>query len=128
MASFHTGRRGKVVSESVDLPVIRWTGRFAAEKVDVTSALSNGFAEFIAGVLEGSVTFVLLWDADQLPNVAPGLVEGDQVACVLHCDDTGKTFSGNLFLESVEYNSQARNQPITVRCDGSFSGSYTRPS
>lgn len=128
MTTFHSGKQGKVTCSGTDVPVVRWSGAFRAERIEVTNALSGGFAEFIAGVLQGRVRFTALWDSDTLPNDSPGLVEGASVACTLHCAASGKTFAGTLFVESVDYNSSVRGPAFHFQVTGLFSGSYTRPS
>lgn len=126
--SFHSGKQGKVAAGGVDLPVTGWQGNFAADRVDVTSTAGGGFAEYIAGVLRGEVQFEALWDDVALPNAnPPNLVEGQTVAVALHCAATGKTFAGNVLVDSMRYDSRVRGR-VSYRCGGSFTGSYTRPS
>ena len=127
MTTFHSGTQGKAVSEGIDLPVTRWRGAFTAERIDVTNAGSGGFAEYIPGVLRGEIELTLLWDSDELPNEAPGLVEGGIVTVSLFCGASGRTFTGDVLISSVGYHSRVR-QVLTVAIGGVFTGEYQRPT
>jgi len=125
--SFHSGKQGKVVAGGQDLAILSWSGEFRAERIDVTHTGSGGQSQFLAGVQRGDIQFEALWDDAHLPDAdPPNLVEGELVALELHCGGSGKTFAGDLFVESVRYESAVRGR-VTYRCEGSFSGNYSRP-
>ncbi len=128
MTTFHSGRQGKVLAGAFELPVTRWSGAFRCELVEITNAGGGGFAEFLPGVVSAQVRISLLWDSDELPNQAPGLVEGGSVSCTLQCGSTDKTFTGTMMIESVSYESVVRGPPVRLEVAGRFTGPYTRPS
>lgn len=128
MTQFHGGSRGKVTIGGTELPIVGWEGDFVCERIDVTHATGNGWAEFIPGVLQGSVKFTLLWDADDIPSGTLGLIEGATLACALFCGSTSENFAGNVFLERCRYVSQVRARPLTVEVEGYFTGAWTRPA
>jgi hypothetical protein len=130
MATFRSGKSGYVTSAGITLPVTGWTVNDTSEKIDVTNAAGNGFAEFISGIYQGDVSFTAIVDFDRLPNSTPGLIKGATVAVRLYLGlgGTGPYYGGNLIVESCNYSSAVRGQPVQAAISGSFTGTYTEPS
>ncbi len=126
--AFQSGKDGRVLVSGTGLPITQWSATLTCEKLDVTNAEGNGYAEFIGGILQGDVSFTALVDAASLLNVAPGIYEGTNLTVQLHISNSGSFITGTLFTESCGWSSAVRGQPCMVAISGSFTGTYTRPS
>lgn len=128
--AFYSGVGGKVTFDTtsdVDFDVIEWSIDQRSRLAETTSSSDSGWASYIGGVKEASITFSCVWNDSKIPETSgPGLgVAGTLKA---YMGGSTKFYSASFVIEQMSPRVNTRNGEVTINITAKATGAVTPPS